>query len=313
MPQSKHAMHRLIVGIPLGLVKVVPSLVFHPMKPQKILQCPLNCQPRSILEQWALNLMENIIEHFQIWISRYIRQVIVIHLITSTHPCPAQPLRDPRHQHQQDVYPPNMSSDNSSILLTLGDNSPSSGQPLHRDNHQHTGKPQRVGAGTDAILPTPECSFGIIDGGNATDCIVPKQQRHKRRTKVSIVGSSLVRGLGNMVNNDDTYVCCHTFPGGTVERIAPRLPEVTHADDDVIVIAAGSNNIPQHDVPTIIRWVGEMIDDIQEIRPNAHLIIQVHADTMTQTLVIYTGTRLTGLMSFCNTNVKRTASYFFAA
>ena len=76
-----------------------------------------------------------------------------------------------------------------------------------------------------------------------------------------------------MVNNDDTDVCCHTFPGGTVERIAPRLPEVTHADDDVIVIGAGSNNIPQHDVPTIIRRVGEMIDDIQEIRPNAHLII----------------------------------------
>ena len=59
----------------------------------------------------------------------------------------------------------------------------------------------------------------------------------------------------------------------TIERIAPRLPEVTHADDDVIVIGAGSNNIPHHDVPTIIRRVGEMIDDIQEIRPNAHLII----------------------------------------
>ena len=76
-----------------------------------------------------------------------------------------------------------------------------------------------------------------------------------------------------MVNNNDTDVCCHTFPGGTIERIAPRLPEVTHADDDVIVIGAVTNNIPHHDVPTIIRRVGEMIDDIQEIRPNAHLII----------------------------------------
>ena len=361
------------------------------------------------------------------------------------YPCPAQPIRDPGHQQQQDVYSPNMSSDNSSILLTLGDNSPSPGQPLHRDNHQHTEKPHHVGSGTDAILPTPECSFGIIDGENAsltallqstphnssdrnehitrstvvdrsvvcnlfdsdlkssvdkilvemsvmkknyadleervcaiearhnsdedryqslcnelhgigenmdsisrsvqilatqlkdktvesptatsnadvarevvavpcsnrfavldiddavdfqhnadtTPAAAPgpvrpkrsshngsgrtgtsrRQRQHKRRTKVSIVGSSLVRGLGNMVNKDDTDVCCHTFPGGTVERIAPRLPEVTHADDDVIVIGAGSNNIPQHDVPTIIRRVGEMIDDIQEIRPNAHLII----------------------------------------
>ena len=75
------------------------------------------------------------------------------------------------------------------------------------------------------------------------------------------------------VNNNDTDVCCHTFPGGTIERIAPKLTEVTHADDDVIVIGAGSNNIPHHDVPTIIHRVGEMIDDIKEIRPNAHLII----------------------------------------
>ena len=47
----------------------------------------------------------------------------------------------------------------------------------------------------------------------------------------------------------------------------------TYYNDDVIVIGDDSNNIPNHDVPTIIRRVGEMIDDIKEIRPNALLII----------------------------------------
>ena len=66
-----------------------------------------------------------------------------------------------------------------------------------------------------------------------------------RRVKVSIVGSSLVRGLGHRVHDSDIDACCNTFPGGTIES----------------------------KVPTIIRRAGEMIDDLHEMRPNARLII----------------------------------------
>ena len=60
----------------------------------------------------------------------------------------------------------------------------------------------------------------------------------------------------------DTDVCCHTFPGGTIERIASGLSEVTWAVfDDTIVLAAGSKNITQCHVATIICRAGEMIDD----------------------------------------------------
>ena len=90
---------------------------------------------------------------------------------------------------------------------------------------------------------------------------------------MSIVGSSLVRGLGNAVNDNDLDVCCKCFPGGKIENIAPRLPKVTRENDDVIVIAAGSNNIPSHDVATIIRRAGEMIDDLHYARPNTQLVI----------------------------------------
>ena len=99
------------------------------------------------------------------------------------------------------------------------------------------------------------------------------RRRKDRRIKVSIVGSSLVCGLGNAVNDNDFDVCCKCFPGGKIENIAPQLPKVTRENDDVIVIAAGSNNIPSHDVATIIRRAGEMFDDLRYTRPNKQLVI----------------------------------------
>ena len=69
-----------------------------------------------------------------------------------------------------------------------------------------------------------------------------------------------------------TDVWCKCFPGGKIENIAPRLPKVTR-ENYVIVIAAGSNNIPSHDVATIIRHVSEMIDDLHYARPNTQLVI----------------------------------------
>ena len=99
------------------------------------------------------------------------------------------------------------------------------------------------------------------------------RRRKGRRVKAFIVGSSLVRGLGNKVNDNDFDVCCKCFPDGKIENIAPWLPKVTREYDDVIVIAAGSNNIPSHDVATIIRLAGEMIDDLHYTRPNTQLVI----------------------------------------
>ena len=77
----RHGMHSLIVtiSIPIGLVKVIPSMVFHPMKPQQISQCPLNYQTPSIPEYWALKLTwKNIIEPFLIWISRWDIQALTV-------------------------------------------------------------------------------------------------------------------------------------------------------------------------------------------------------------------------------------------
>ena len=97
----------------------------------------------------------------------------------------------------------------------------------------------------------------------------------RRRVKVSIVGSSLVHGLGHRVHDSEINACCNTFPGGTIESIAPRISKVTREVDDVILIAVGTNKIPRCDVPTIIGQAGEIIADVHEMRPNARLIIPV--------------------------------------
>ena len=82
-----------------------------------------------------------------------------------------------------------------------------------------------------------------------------------------------MRGLGHLVNDEKTEACCYTNPGGSIEIIAPTLGDVTHADDDVIVIGAGSINIPKDDVPTIIKRAGALVDDLQRLRPNANVVI----------------------------------------
>ena len=48
---------------------------------------------------------------------------------------------------------------------------------------------------------------------------------------------------------------------------------MTREDDDIIVLAVGSNNIPNDDVPTMIQKAGKMVDQIQMKRPNADIII----------------------------------------
>ena len=53
----------------------------------------------------------------------------------------------------------------------------------------------------------------------------------------------------------------------------PRLLTVTREDDEVIVLSVGSNNIPHYDVATTICRAGEMIDDLQHIRPYAQIVI----------------------------------------
>ena len=49
--------------------------------------------------------------------------------------------------------------------------------------------------------------------------------------------------------------------GDSIEIIAPTLCDVTHDGDGVIIIGAGSINIPKDDVPTVLKQAGTLTGD----------------------------------------------------
>ena len=101
----------------------------------------------------------------------------------------------------------------------------------------------------------------------------PKNRQHDSRIKVSIIGSSLVRGLGPLTNRDTIDAISYTNGGCSIQHIEPRLDSMARPDDDVIVLAAGTNNVPRESVATIITRLRRMIDNARQLRPKASLIV----------------------------------------
>ena len=100
-----------------------------------------------------------------------------------------------------------------------------------------------------------------------------KTPSRKEKTRVTIVGSSMVRGLGTMVCSDTIAACCFTNPGCRTDDVKDRIHQMTRPNDEVIVLACGTNNIPEDDVPTLTAKVDELIEDTRRMRPFAQIIV----------------------------------------
>ena len=127
---------------------------------------------------------------------------------------------------------------------------------------------------------------------------------------MSIVGCSLVRGLGKALNDDGCDVCCFTNPGGTIESTMPRIPDMTREDDDIIVLAVGSNDIPNDDVPTMIQKAGKWWTKFKwrdQMLISSSLTYR--DDTMTLTPAIPTWTKCKEWMCSCNTDAGNIGGY----
>ena len=48
---------------------------------------------------------------------------------------------------------------------------------------------------------------------------------------------------------------------------------MTRPNDEVIVLALGTNNIPVDDVDTIADKVDELVEDTRRMRPFAHIVV----------------------------------------
>ena len=101
------------------------------------------------------------------------------------------------------------------------------------------------------------------------------QQRtsSKKRPKVRTIGSSMVAQQEIHQRARGLDAKCYAHSGENAQQIQPKVIQETSAEDEYIVIAGGTNNVPRDTVINIINHVGDLIDHTRAVRPNAHIIV----------------------------------------
>ena len=100
--------------------------------------------------------------------------------------------------------------------------------------------------------------------------------KHKKKEiKVKIIGSSLVRDLGELVDDANAGIraCSVSNPGEKAETIMKLLPMQISDKDEVLVLMAGTNNIPSDPINTCIDKIEATINKAIELNPKRPIII----------------------------------------
>ena len=91
-------------------------------------------------------------------------------------------------------------------------------------------------------------------------------------TTVTIIGSSIVRGVAPMVQGRGFQATGYVYPGHTARQINAHIRHIP-ADSDVTVIAAGTNNVQQQSVPECVAEIKQVIDNVARKRRDKHVIM----------------------------------------
>ena len=143
-------------------------------------------------------------------------------------------------------------------------------QDQHQDNFTEVNTRRRERRNRKA----PKRKQSDVDSGRQRDHgAVRTKQSRSTKIRATIVGSSMVRGLGTMVCSDTIAACCFTNPGCRTDDIKDRIHQMTRPNDEVIVLACATNNVPVDDVPTLTAKVDELIVDTRRMRPFAKIIV----------------------------------------
>ena len=99
---------------------------------------------------------------------------------------------------------------------------------------------------------------------------VPRQT--VRPVSVTVVGSSIVRGVAPVLNQSKEYsVDGFVFPSRTAKQINSTLKSIPKSD--ITVVAAGSNNIEGQPVKDCVDQVRQVVDNISRKRHNRTVIM----------------------------------------
>ena len=105
---------------------------------------------------------------------------------------------------------------------------------------------------------------------------VPKprpRNRRLRRPRVKTVGSSMVAQQAKHQSARGLDAECHAHSGERAEQIQEHILFDTSDDDEYIVCAGGTNNVPKESVARIIGHIDDLINHTRALRPSAHILV----------------------------------------
>ena len=123
---------------------------------------------------------------------------------------------------------------------------------------------------TPSIYPSPEPSRSRahVDGGEAQDR--PTEQASP--ITVSVVGSSIVRGVAELVDQGDEFEATgYVYPGYTARQINGHIRDVS--ETQVTVVQAGTNNVESQTVDQCTEELRQLIDNVTKKRRTTHVIM----------------------------------------
>ena len=90
---------------------------------------------------------------------------------------------------------------------------------------------------------------------------------------MTVVGSSIVRGVASLVDGKQFDASGYVFPGRTAGEINSCVDNLDIHESDVAVIAAGTNNIESQTMSQCKAEIGHVIDNVSRRRNNQHVIM----------------------------------------
>jgi hypothetical protein len=99
-------------------------------------------------------------------------------------------------------------------------------------------------------------------------------EKNVGKKDVIVIGTSLVRGVGVMLNDDRLDVVTYTNPGCSIRHIHPRIKHmIPEGFDGSLVLQVGGNDCSDNDSEKVINAYDMLLNDVKRLIPNANIFV----------------------------------------
>lgn len=107
----------------------------------------------------------------------------------------------------------------------------------------------------------------------SSDLGIEKSQTEKTN-EVIVIGTSLVRNLGALLNKKNVDAIVYTHAGCSIQHIAPRFKQMIPANfRGCVILQVGGNDCSSHDSEYVVNVYDSFIADIHSHAPDAHIMV----------------------------------------